>query len=205
MNLSDINNLQWWVHVANAGTVVALALSLLCGGIGFFLNKRLGELKDEKATNEQTESKEKIAELDLKRAEAERELANIKEGLRSRIVSPEQRKIIVDYLKDKPKGSIQIRDGVNTSESHELCEQWKDLMTELGWNVQFDTALIPMSFIGLGIEAKNPTNQAAGHLQIALKKAGIDAQYVINKDRADDSIFLLVGRKPDVVTKNTSN
>ncbi len=79
MNISNIQNLQWWVDAINFGTVLALAGSLLFGGFSFFMSKKLNALKDEYATQEKQASDERNASANAiaETAKSDAEKANV--------------------------------------------------------------------------------------------------------------------------------
>lgn len=190
--------------VSNVALIIGSILALL-GTIGVFWSQgvlsRYGaerqsqhELKIEEAKGDAAKAQESaanatiesdklkvvVAEAELKRAQAERELLELKERLAPRAISTEQKQQFSDFVKDAAKGKVRINALVGDNEAVAFAQTLKALLSDNGFTVDeviggFMSAGAPVSGIQLRIKSAAAPPAHSGTLQQGLKHIGVTA------------------------------
>jgi hypothetical protein len=155
------------------------------------------EAQSTKASVEVARLQVVVAGAEQKRAEAERALLELKEQLKPRHLSDEQRTKLIDILSHGPTGTFELQFLANDPESQNFADQLSAALQQAGWTLHGMGANIgPSPGVGLQIIVQNPESPRAVFLQRALGAIGFPANGTIAPGLPADTVTLLVGVKP---------
>lgn len=173
---------------------ILVGISFLVGTAIIWTGIKANAEKDAKAK----EQAERIAELDLKRVEAERELASIQERLRARSLSEEQAKGIVQFLSKLPPATITVEIIGNDFEASVFGRQLIEVLNKAGWKVNIAN-VFGSAVVGFGIVVTDGQNKDAINLQQAFNSVGLEHEAAIDPKGTSDPLVLVIGAKPDKI------
>jgi hypothetical protein len=193
-----LKNMSWdsWSNIMLIATAAVAVITFVSGLTTLYVGYKSGQEKDGKAKAQD----ERIANLDLKRAEAERDLAAIKERLKSRSLTSEERERFKSTLGKQPGAKISVNTIANNDEANRFASQIVEILNEL----EYDSKGVSQSIFrvpprGVHIITDNADNPLAVKLQRAFASIGIEAPGALRQKQsaeADDFIEILVGHKP---------
>jgi hypothetical protein len=203
-HMSDIDSLQWWVNWINYGVIGALALSFIFGGLSIFFSKSLGEMKDAKSAQDQQESNETIAEINLKltkaeteRAQAQKDLLELQNRLASRVLTSEQSTNLLKILKVHPVGHVDVQYVSANAESEGFAKQIYSVLRQAGWTGDLISTIDSYGVSrGLSVIVQDANTPEAVTLQNGLKSIGLEVGGKVHPKLPNNSILLIVGVKP---------
>jgi chemotaxis protein histidine kinase CheA len=150
-----------------------------------------------KANNETAKLSITVEQEARKRAEAELALLELKERLRPRVITPDQRAQLLLKLKQCPVGKIDILYPPNSLEAENFAKQLSSVLNEANWTGELlMTAPFPYNLNGLAIETNSNENLTAMCLHRAMWEVGLEAPGKITPELSSDSLYLIVGGKP---------
>jgi hypothetical protein len=196
--MSDIPTLQSLVDWANVGVVVALAASFIFGGASIFLSRRLSNAKETLSREAQRKFDLALATQQERAAKAEKDLLELQNRLKPRILTSEQSNALITLLSSS-KGTIEILCPPNNKEACDLAQAIASALKRTNWIV--DRVVInPFgafpSGLTLAVRDKNSPGPDVGILQQAFSSVGFPAEGEFRSDLPQHKVILLVGPKP---------
>jgi hypothetical protein len=123
----------------------------------------------------------------------------MEERAKPRILTPDQKKAILTFLANQPKGAFVIKANISVPDAWSYSDQIAEPFRKSGWNVRLDNAIISgPNVTGVWITIKNP--DAVPPCSIVLKSA-LEAAGIVTRAHYDPGIpdaaevWLLVGSK----------
>lgn len=107
---------------------------------------------------------------------AESVVINVEEKSKARVLAPDQKKAILEFLANEPKGAFVIKANITVPDAWSYADQIADPFRNSGWNVRLDNAIISGPNVsGVWITIKNPeaVPPSCMVLKNALEAAGI--------------------------------
>jgi hypothetical protein len=138
-----------------------------------------------------------LAQQQEKAATAERQLIELKESLKDRVISEKQANSLVLLLKGDPSGPVDIMWIASDPDSYPLAMRIKQILTEAGWTGAQERMAVGGTGYGLFILVHQLATapQYAGRLQHAFKEVGIELQGSSHADVAEGKVQILIGHK----------
>jgi hypothetical protein len=196
-------------HWANATLVCALIVGVLATYVIYAtgtVKERYTNVELARANESAAKAQERAALIEKenailrdKAALAERDLLQLKERLKARTISPQQRAAMAKTLASLPKGKIQIQCwSAGGHEAQAYSDEFKAIFTAAGFETKSMLLLTGGGTPGLhlvqGQEGQlNPSMHAASE---AFKAAGIAVEILAEKGIAEGLATLFVGPKP---------
>jgi hypothetical protein len=136
-----------------------------------------------------------------KTAKAEKELADLKETVRPRKLTPKQEAALTALLRGDPKGPVMIDCVMGDGEGNAFATQISSILNAAGWPVEKGPNQAVYSGgdpTGFGIIVKSATTAPsfAGRLQQAFFSIGIPLAGAENSTLPEGKVQILVGHKP---------
>ena len=184
------------------GGVVLLFLTFVFGTGALFTSNRINKAQEEKLRvfdAQLTEARTGLAKQQERAALAETALAEVRQQLEHRHLTPKQRAQLVELLKTKPKGTVLLTCPMNNTETADYMAEIGDTLKEAGWGVARDIPRIfPTTPIGieLSVARNDVPNPAVEAFDDALETIGmVIAKRSLMPDLGTD-IRILVGANP---------
>jgi hypothetical protein len=157
------------------------------------------------ATLERAATAEKVAAATQERAaKAEKELIELRERIKQRTFTLDQRKHLVTSLKAIRLGGFEIWGQEGDPESNAFASQFAGVFAEVGWGYQTEILPNPRAPKGVTVKVhdKHKLPDYVARFLEAAREVQLDITLV--EDREDPRLdehrsYLIVGRKPDVV------
>jgi hypothetical protein len=179
--MSNLSTLQTLVNWANAGVIISLALSFVFGAASILLGGRLGKLKDSQAATAQRDLELAVSTQQERAAKAERDLLDLKQRVKSRHLTREQRARFLVKLQGQPKSSVFIAWDTE-SEAQDFAQEIATVLEAAGWTANIVETppiygdLPPAR--GIWIRYTPSFADAANLLHEALKQAGVQVDAI---------------------------
>lgn len=110
----------------------------------------------------------------------------MEERAKPRILTPEQKKAILTFLANRPKGAFVIKANISVPDAWSYSDQIAEPFRNSGWNVRLDNAIISgPNVAGVWITVKNP--DAVPPSCIVLKSA-LGAAGIVTRAHYDPGI-----------------
>ena len=167
------SKLQILIIVFGIFTIIAMLFN-------FFISKRISKLKN-------TEEKKVIKRIEI-----------TEEKSRPRSISLEQTRLILSYLQDKQKGSIDLISVNGDSESQIFSSNIEQLLISAGWKIKSKGSSIFIKnpfHISLRVHSFETTPEYAFVLKKAFEAADIPLLIFEFKDYPPNSVTFIVGSK----------
>jgi hypothetical protein len=156
-------------------------------------------------------------EIDLGRqqeraATAEKDLIQLRESIKDRHITPDQKVLLIRTLKETPKGKVEIRCPVGNPEARNLGLELVEVFKAGGWGVVFnDRVLMVPSPVGFKLWVHSEQSglpegaTVTGEVPIrthsvlqALDRAHLSVEVQFTSDVHEDDLVFVVGFKPHV-------
>jgi hypothetical protein len=124
-----------------------------------------------------------------------------REPVQPRGISPEQRRLFVTFMKDKPRGRIGLLTVTGDGEAHGFALEIETMLKEAGLETEgVAQAVFPREVprgLVLRLRNKHMAPAHAGPIQLALEQIGFPAPGVPSSQEPANSVTLVIGRNPD--------
>ena len=140
-----------------------------------------------------------IAQQRQRAARAEKDLVEIQERIRPRLITDAQRALLIQALTKSPKGSVRIDTVIGDGEALIFARQIKEILKASGWtDVHLSHSIYTGSPVGLSMTVRdgNKTPLFAVALAEAIESIGIPVKRGYNSEIPEETIKILVGMKP---------
>jgi hypothetical protein len=195
-------SLEGWKTFFEVGGVTLLFLTFVFGAGALFTSTRINarqaeELRqfDKKLTDAQTE----LGKQQERAATAERALLQLKERVKDRTISPDQRAKLIELLTGKVGGPVEILWMTSDSDSYPLALQIKDILKAAGWPDAVERMALSGTGVGHGITVrsiKTPPKYAIV-LQQAFGSVGFVLEGSEETTLPENTVRIWIGHKPN--------
>lgn len=182
-HLPNMSSSDWTAFAAGLLWFIAGAAGLIAAMVALFawnLARKDATAKEEALSKYKRESSERVAVLEKQTAEAKLELARLTQP---RTISPQQKEAFLNFMRDKPKGKVNLAILAMDNESNSYVQRLFELLQEAGFTLP-GSIMAPIG--GFGLHASNATTSTyllfsasaqppahAGALRGAFQAAGI--------------------------------
>lgn len=154
---------------------------------------------DAKAAQQKVEVE--LAKQQERAARAERELLQLKESLKDRKISTEQREKLIGLLTNSPKGPTEVWWVTGVSDSYAVAFQIQEILRTSGWpSPEERMAASTMNAAGMFIACRDFrfVPQHMGSIGQAFHSVGMPLTHFPEPDTPDGVVRIYVGHKPQI-------
>lgn len=221
-NILSMPTLEKWISRLEIASYVAVAFTILFGGISIYLKSQLTDLQKKEADRQKIEiahSNERaevaIAQqkrldstilalkIELKKVsrsatEANKGVQETKSKIKTRHLTEQQRKDLTELLLNVPHQSIEFGYISGDKESYDFCKELDSVFEKSSWGIDGTIARAGSEITGINIIVKS-LEEAPAHakyIQDALSTIGYPASGSIDNTIEPKKMIIFVGHKP---------
>jgi len=194
---------ELWKSAFDWASVVLIALTFVSGAGALITGGIIGKRQEAKLREfdrDLTEAKTQLGKQQERAAMAERELLQLRQSLKDRSISLDQRQKLINSLKNAPRGPVEIWWLTGESDSYSLALQIQATFEAAGWAKPPERLAVGGSGVGLFIAmhdtSKPPTHAVA--IQQAFNSVGITLTGLGNSEVPAGMVQIYIGQKPRV-------
>jgi hypothetical protein len=195
-------SLEGWKTFFEVGGVILLFLTFVFGAGAFLASTRINVRQAEELR--QFDKKLAEAQTDLSRqqeraATAESDLLKLKERVKDRTFSPDQRANLIKLLTGTASGPVEILWMTSDSDSYPLALQIMEILKAAGWPAAVERMVLSGTGVGLGITVRSLKNapKHAVALQQAFGSVGVVLEGSEEPTLPESTVRIWIGHKPN--------